>query len=84
MSHTSRSSVETRYKKFVAGIAKHLSGVQVLAVAGKSFTLAQLTQLFQSLVDQATLEADLAAKLVNARQVLQDLASANVDVATGF
>src|SRR5260221_14684745 len=84
MSRTSRSSVETRYKKFVAGIAKHLQGVQVLAVAGRNFTLAEITALFQSIVDQAALEADLAPKLVTVRQVLRDLASANMAVPNGF
>jgi hypothetical protein len=83
-SKPNRQSVQARDKQFISGITKRLSNVQSLAIAGTTYTPAQLTQLFQSQIDNADAVAQAKAKYQDALKAYRDQAKQLVSVVSGF
>jgi hypothetical protein len=83
-SYPNRPSVQARDKQFITGINKRLTTVQSLAIAGTTYTPAQLIQLFQSQIDSADAVAIAKAKYQDAVKAYRDQAKQLVSVTSGF
>jgi hypothetical protein len=84
MALPNRPSVQARNGQFVAGIAKRLQTVPSVAIAGATYTPAELVALFQSLTDKADAVATAQAKLRDAFKAYRDLSKELVPVVGGF
>ena len=83
-SNPNRPTVQARDKQFVTGINKRLTNVQSLAIAGASYTPAQLITLFQSQIDNADAVALAKAKYQDALKAYRDQAKQLVGIVSGF
>jgi hypothetical protein len=79
-----RPTVQARDKQFITGITKRLTTVQSLAIAGTTYTPAQLIALFQSQIDNADAVATAKAKYDDAMKAYRDQAKQLVGVVSGF
>ncbi len=84
MSIPNRPTVQARDKQFIAGITKRLSNVPNLAIAGATYTPAQLIQLFQSQVDNADAVATAKARYGDAMKAFRDQRKQLTPVVSGF
>jgi len=79
-----RPNVQARDGQFIAGIGKRLQNVQSIALAGKTYTPADLEKLFQQQIDAAG-QVDLAfAKLRDALQAFRGLSKDLSPIVVGF
>jgi hypothetical protein len=84
MANTNRPTVQVRNAQFVSGITKRLQGVSSLAIAGKTYTPAELVALFQSL-DAKLAEVNTAeAKLRDAWAAYRSLSKEIAPIIIGF
>jgi hypothetical protein len=84
MSIPNRPTVQARDKQFIAGINKRLTSVQSLAIAGGSYTPAELIKLFQSQIDNADAVATAKAKYKDAMKAFRDQSKQLVNIVGGF
>jgi hypothetical protein len=84
MAYTNRSTVQLRNAQFVSGINKRLQGVSSLAIAGKTYTPAELVALFESF-DAKLAEVNAAeAKLRDAWAAYRSLSKEIAPIILGF
>jgi hypothetical protein len=84
MGKVNRPSVHARDEQFVAGIGKRLQNVQSLAIAGKTYTPADLVKLFQQQIAAADGIDAARAKLRDATQAFRDLSQELTPIVIGF
>jgi hypothetical protein len=76
--------VHARDALFIAGIGKRLQTVQSLAIAGKTYTPAEIVTLLQQQIDSASAVDAAAAKLRDATQAFRALSKGLVPFLDGF